>query len=341
MENLMMKNVLMAVVMISLLSISSAWAGSRSGQVTMNFDLSAQPLGEKVQLWIPYPVSNPDQQISKVRLVGDYAEAAVYALPENGAPLLYAEWPPQSVSRKLSLRFEVQREEIRRGDLPTVEPAWNAADYAAYLAPTVLGPTDGVVKALADKITKGKQSVLERARAIYDWTVENMYRNPDTIGCGLGDVCLLLQKPGGKCTDISSVFIALSRAAGVPAREIFGLRLGKKPEQDITGWQHCWAEFFLPGHGWVVVDPADVRKAMLVEKLELASPRVAELRDYFWGGIDASRFELSRGRDLVLNPPQAGSPLNTFGYPYAEVGGKALDFYAPKSFVYQFTSREL
>lgn len=337
----MMKNLLMMVFLISVLSISSAWAGSRSGQVTMDFDLGAQAADEPVQLWIPYPVSNPHQSISKVHLVGDYAEAAVYTLPETGAALLYAKWLPKSASRKLSLSFEVQREEIRRGDLPTNEPVWNPADYAVDLAPTSLGPTNGVVKELADKITAGKRTVLERARAIYDWTVENMYRNPDTIGCGLGDVCFLLQNPGGKCTDISSVFIALSRAAGVPAREIFGLRLGKVASQDITSWQHCWAEFFLPGHGWVVVDPADVRKAMLVEKLELSAPRVAELRDYFWGGIDAYRFELSRGRDLVLNPPQAGPPLNTFGYPYAEVGGKPLDFYNPKAFGYQFTFREL
>ena len=88
---------------------------------------------------------------------------------------------------------------------------------------------------------------MERAKAIYDWTVENMYRDPDTKGCGKGDVCSLPVKPGGKCTDISAVYIALCRAAGVPAREIFSVRLGKKDGEDITTYQHCWAEFFLPG----------------------------------------------------------------------------------------------
>ena len=119
--------------------------------------------------------------------------------------------------------------------------------------------------------------MLEKARAIYDWTCENTYRDPDTRGCGKGDVCALLKKPGGKCTDISSVFVALARAAGVPAREIFGIRLGKKAEEDITGWQHCWAEFYLPGYGWVPADPADVRKAMLVEKLKPEDKRTNEL----------------------------------------------------------------
>ena len=196
------------------------------------------------------------------------------------------------------------------------------------------------MKKLAQRITAGKKTVLARARAIYDWTCENMYRDPATKGCGKGDVCALLQKPGGKCTDISSVFIALARAAGVPARETFGIRLGKKAEEDITTWQHCWAEFFLPGYGWVPVDPADVRKAMLVEKLQLTDAKTREYRDYFWGGIDPYRLKIAVGRDLVLEPPQAGPPLNTFGYPYAEVGGRPLDFYAPQSFSYRIGYQE-
>jgi transglutaminase-like putative cysteine protease len=336
-----MKKIVLALCAMMLLTVLPATAANRSGLVTMEFDLGTQPVSKDVRLWIPYPVSDQDQLVGQIRLTGDYADSGVYTVRDNGTPLLYAAWPAGAKSRKLTLSFAVTRDELRRGDLPTSEPAWNPADYATYLAPTSSGPTDGAVKELADKIVTGKTTVLERARAIYDWTVENMYRDPDTIGCGLGDVCALLQKPGGKCTDISSVFIALCRASGVPAREVFGLRLGKKPEQDITKWQHCWAEFFLPGTGWVPADPADVRKLMLVEKLELDSSRVAELRDYFWGGIDAYRFKLASGRDLLLNPPQAGKPLNTFGYPYAEVGGEPLDFYNPKSFGYTFSFKEL
>lgn len=336
-----MKRFVLAGVAINLILVLSAWAGNRAGEVTMAFDLSAQPSDKVVRLWIPYPVSNQEQMVSHIRVSSDSAHTAVYTVPANGTELLYAEWPEGSKSRKLTLAFEVARDELLHGDLPIKAPVWNPADYAEYLAPTSIGPTDGAVKELADKIVSGKTSVLERARAIYDWTVENMYRDPDTRGCGKGDVCYLLIRPGGKCTDISSVFVALCRAAGVPAREVFGLRLGKKAQQDITTWQHCWAEFFLPGYGWVPADPADVLKAMLVEKLKLDSPRIVELREYFWGGVDAYRFQLSSGRDLVLNPVQAGEPLNTFGYPYAEVGGKALDFYAPENFVYRFSFKEL
>jgi len=318
----------------------AANATSHGGSITMSVDLSAHKAGETARLWIPYPVSDRDQTVGDIRVSGDFANSGIYTDSTHGTPILYAKWPKDATSRKLTLAFNVTRQEVRLGKLPEKEPKWNPADYAEFLQATSLGPIDGEVKKLADRITKGKQTVLAKARTIYDWTVDNMYRDPAVRGCGTGNVCVLLLNPGGKCTDISSTFVALCRAAGVPAREIFGLRLGKKAEEDITSWQHCWAEFFLPGTGWVPVDPADVRKAILVEKLEMTDPKVKEYREYFWGGIDPYRLRLAVGRDLVLNPPQAGAPLNTFGYPYAEVGGQPLDFYDPKSFVYTIGYRE-
>jgi transglutaminase-like putative cysteine protease len=254
--------------------------------------------------------------------------------------MLYARWDKGAPSRKLAVTMRVERQEVLRRDLPATEAAWDPADYRQYLAPTGLGPIDGEVKKLADRITKGKLGVLAKARAIYDWTCENTYRDPDTRGCGTGDVCALLRKPGGKCADISSVYVALCRAAGVPCREAFGIRLGKKDREDITGWQHCWAEFYLPGYGWVPVDPADVRKAMLVEKLSLDDAKTREYRNYFWGGIDQYRIRLSYGRDLTLNPPQSGTPVNYLMYPFAQVGGKTLDWLDPKSFFYRISYSE-
>jgi transglutaminase-like putative cysteine protease len=335
----MMKKTLLLLAMGMLVGVAPAGAQDRSGVVTLDVDLSAQVTGKDARLWLPYPVSDADQSVTDITVSGDFGESAVYTDTANGNPMLYAAWPKNAASRKLTLTFHVDRREVMYRNLEK-ERAWDPADYRKYLAPTSLGPIDGEVKKLAEKIVVGKKGVLEKAQAIYDWTCENMFRDPDTKGCGKGDVCALLHKPGGKCTDISSVYIALCRAAGVPAREVFGIRLGKTTTQDITTWQHCWAEFYLPGTGWVPVDPADVRKAMLVEKLKPEDARTKELHAYFWGGIDPYRMKLAVGRDLVLNPPQSGPSLNTFGYPYAEIGGTPIDFYNPKAFVYTITYRE-
>jgi len=331
------KRCLVLTLIFLAVSVGDGFAQTVSGRITMDFDLSRHQTGRETSLWIPYPTSDGAQDISKVRLDGDYAEAAVYTDKVFKTPMLYARWPKDARSRKLSFSFEARRMEIDRGELPVTEAAWDPADYAPYLAPTRLGPIDGEVKKIADAITRGKTGVPAKARAIYDWTVENTYRNPGTRGCGLGDVYRLLQDPGGKCADISSIFVALARAAGIPARDVFGIRMGKNVTQDITGWQHCWAEFYLPGYGWVPVDPADVRKKMLIENLRIDDPKTAEYREYFWGGIDPYRIRLSEGRDLTLNPAQQGGPVNYLMYPFAQIGGETLDWLDPATFKYTIT----
>ncbi len=337
----MKKTILLFAVLFCLaMPLTASAAQQASGTITMEFDLSDQPAGKEAKLWIPYPLSDENQVITNISVSGDYAESAVYSDTKYSTPMLYALWDKDAASRKLVFTFHATRNEVVKKDFPAKEDAWDPADYSMYLNPTSLGPIDGVVKALSDKIVDGKVTVYDKAKAIYDWICENMHRDPDTVGCGPGDVCSLLAKPGGKCTDIHSVFIALARAAGIPAREIFGIRQGKEDVVDITTWQHCWAEFFLPGYGWVPVDPADVLKMMLTHDLKLGDKKTQEYREYFWGAWDQYRVQIAVGRDLELNPAQQGKPLNTFGYPYAEVGGEVLDWYKPETFKYTITYKK-
>ena len=172
---------------------STALSKIHSGVITIDVDLSAQIQGQTARLWIPYPFSDQYQLISDIQTSGDYLSIGVYTDRYYGTPILYAEWPKDSKKRKLRFSFRVERREVRNRDFPAKEPAWNSADYAKYLKPTSLGPTDGAVKKLSDSVTNGKNTALEKAKAIYDWTCENTYRDPKTVGCGLGDVGRLLQ----------------------------------------------------------------------------------------------------------------------------------------------------
>jgi transglutaminase-like putative cysteine protease len=337
----MRKYFFLLTLIIFLMLVPNVWGKTVAGIITMEFDLSGHETGKGVQLWIPYPVTDQYQNISNVKIAGDYAEAAVYTDRTFKTPMFYARWENGSKSRKLNFSFDVERQEVIKQNFPANEASWDPADYSLYLADTSFGPVDGEVKKLADKITAGKTTVLAKAKAIYDWTCENTYRNPKTHGCGSGDVCKLLKDPGGKCVDISSMFVALARSAGVPAREIFGIRQGKKPVQDISKWQHCWAEFYLPGYGWVPVDPADVRKMMLKQNLKLSDSKTKGYRAYYWGGIDPYRIKLGEGRDLTLNPPQSGRPINYLMYPFAQVGDKTLDWLDPTTFKYKITYKQL
>ncbi|MDF1581840.1 MAG: transglutaminase domain-containing protein [Methyloprofundus sp.] len=317
----------------------SSLANGQQGHITIKVDLKVPETPQSAKIWLPYPVSGEYQLIENMAIKGNFVNSGVYKEPKSGALYFYAQWPKEAQEKKLEMGFKVSTQQRQATNLlDTGAPV--PVEIQQYLQPDGWIPTDGEVAEIAQSIQKDKTGILEKARAVYDWVVENTARDPNVKGCGLGVVEVTLSKRSGKCADISSVYVALARNVGVPAREVFGLRLGKEAEQDITGGYHCWAEFYLPGTGWVAVDPADVRKKMLLDKLELAD--IKELREYFFGAVDAYRMTLETGgRGITLQPAQEAKPLNYLMYPYAEVNGKALDYFDPESFHYSVQFKPL
>lgn len=319
-----------ALLVLALPSV--IFGASRKGTVTYSITLDASEKAQKARLWFPYPLSGDHQTIDDVSLKGNYTSSAFYRDRASGAHYFYAEWEGGGGERIFEMIFTAEVEERSFSDLQDRgEPI--PVEVRPYLLSTDCLPTGGKIKEVADRIVEGKDDILDKARAVYDWTVENTYRDPNIRGCGLGIVERTLAEKGGKCADISSVFVALARAAGVPARDVWGLKLGKHAEDDITSGLHCWAEFYLPGTGWIPVDPADVRKAMLVKDLDLEGAR--EYREYFFGSVDQYHLVLEKdARGIIFSPQQEGPPLNYFLYPYAEVDGTPLDYFDAKEFRY-------
>ncbi|NOY63860.1 MAG: transglutaminase domain-containing protein [Nitrospirae bacterium] len=331
-----MKRLVFYVFAILLLWASMASGGMKKGSIVMDFKIHSGK-GQHTQLWIPYPLSDDFQRISDVRIKGNYGRFGIYREPVSGAIYLYAEW--NNSTDVPELRFHFNAETKERSVKEMKESGNIPVEVRRYMKGNRFVPTDGRIREVAEQIIRGKKRILEKARAVYDWVVENTYRDPNVRGCGRGIVEETLARRSGKCADISSVFVALARAAGVPAREVFGLRLAKEAEKDMTGGYHCWAEFYLPGTGWVPVDPADVRKVMLVKKLSLKEAE--PYREYFFGKVDEFRIVLERGgRGVTLDPP-ASEPLNYFMYPYGEVNGKPLDYLDPKNFSYSIHFKEI
>jgi len=333
----------LALLLITCFVIAAAMpaaAKERRAEVTYSVELKAPADAKHVRLWLPYPMSDENQEITEVVVTGNSTSSGVYKEGTFGNSSLYAEWKDTKGPRTLTYSFKVLRRERVTKDIPASELPFSKTEFRKELATTRLADLKGPEKALAEKATAGKKTNQDKAFAIYDWIVENMFRDPNTKGCGIGDVDTLVRTLGGKCGDIHSVYVALARASGVPAREVWGIRIPSGKGGDMTKAQHCWAEWYSPGYGWVVVDPADVRKAILEKKITLEQAK--PLREYYFGAVDESRIAFGTGRDLVLNPPQSGEPLNYFMYPYAEADGKPLneDLYG-FNLGYKITFREL
>src|SRR5262249_57082527 len=117
-------------------------------------------------------------------------------------------------------------------------------------------------------------------------------------------------------TDFHTLFIAIARARGIPARWSIGFPLAygdgaPATDQTVAGY-HCWAEFYAPGVGWLPVDVSEARKH-------------PELKDYFFGHLSGNRLLISRARDFVLEPDASGRRRNYLVYPVARVDGRDLE----------------
>ena len=335
-------------------------------ELTKSFDVVV-PKGSqgKTELWVPLPSNNDYQNVQSVEFEGNYQTAYITENNKYGAKTLYANWDDKAQKRDLKIKLIVQtqdREPMVKGALDNYqqpEKIEYSVDVKEYLKPTDHIKIDGIVKQFADKITGGETNPLKKAELIHKWIVSNMERDNSVLGCGDGDVEKILTTGvlKGKCTDINSVFVALARASDIPAREIFGVRLGeaKKMAQysktafgsakdkiaNVSGGQHCRAEFYLAGFGWVPVDSADVAKMRLTEKKSVEDKDTQAVSKYLFGNWEANWVGFNYARDFNLYPQPELAPLNNFGYPYAEVGGDPLNSFDPKEFGYEFIAKEL
>jgi len=230
----------------------------------------------------------------------------------------------------------------------------NRAELEHFLRATKLLPTGGIVKTAATEITSGAKTDLEKARAIYEWIVDNTFRNPKTRGCGIGDIRFMLESKdlGGKCADLNALYVGLARAAGLPARDVYGIRVAKSElgykslgtaSENITKAQHCRAEVYLGGYGWVPVDPADVRKVVLEEppgNRLLDDEMVKKARARLFGSWEMNWMAYNFAHDVAL-PGSAGAPVGFLMYPQAETADGRLDCLDPDSFQYEIASREI
>lgn len=327
----------------------------RSFRITTRLDLPAAT-DAPVQAWIPLPsLEAPDwMRPGGDRWTGNAVKAEIATDPNYGARMLHATFAVGETAPAIEVVSEFSTRD-RAADLavPAAAPGLAAAERALYLAPTELMPTDGIVKETADRVTAGAGSDREKAEAIYHWVVENTFRHAATRGCGLGDVAQMLKTGflGGKCADLNALYVALARASGVPARDVYGIRvapsrfgyksLGANSET-ITKAQHCRAEVFLDGHGWVAVDPADVRKVALEEppgENPIDSPVVVAAREKLFGAWEGNWLAYNTAHDVVL--PGSAHKVGFLMYPQAEVAGALLDCLDPDSFRYTITAEEL
>lgn len=309
------------------------------------------------RVWLPIPSIDTEYQRSQdSSWSGNAGATRVVSDSKYGAKMLYGEFAEGAVAPVLELTSRIQTQNRALDWSRKVAAREDAETLKSWTQATDLMPTDGIVRDTARSAIKGAKTDVERAQQIFDWVVANTYREPKVRGCGVGDIKAMLEtgNMGGKCGDINALFVGLCRSVGIPARDVYGIRLvpsafgyrelSGNPAK-LQGAQHCRAEVYLKDYGWVAMDPADVGKVMRLETPEWikdpSHPVVAPVKKALFGGWEGNWLAFNTAHDVALPGAQVGSRLGFLMYPQAESGKGRYDSLDPDNFKYTITAKEI
>ena len=334
------------------LTLARASAGKwRSFDMTYTVEIPAS--SGATRIWLPLPYDRPFQRLESLTWSGN-TPVGIYTDTSTGTRAIHAAWAAGGEARKVTanIRVGTQPRAVSLTAGPTSGQTGSGAmpeEIARFLKPSEMIRTDGVVKDTADKIVAGKSDPLVKAQLIYDWIVENTFRDPKVRGCGIGDIRAMLTTGnlGGKCADLNALFVGLCRAVGVPARDVYGVRVAPSAHYpamgtgsaDISKAQHCRAEFWTAGTGWAPADPADIRKVVLDNKVALDDPKMPDLRRFLFGSWEGNWIAFNHSHDVKLMP--GGPVVNFFMYPEGETAKGRLDGVDPAAYGFKLTVKEV
>ncbi|HEX3701678.1 MAG TPA: transglutaminase-like domain-containing protein [Vicinamibacterales bacterium] len=339
----------------SLLAQDPPPAGWRTFEVTTRVSVMS-PAGP-TRVWLPMPLIAETPFQKTLHNASGASNGGHVSFHDDRAlttAMIMAEWPEGAAPVLSSTSRVAVRDYATDLTAPArTDTVADRAGLARYLQPSRFLPIDGIVKTTADSITGRARTDVEKARAIYEWIVDNTFRDPAVRGCGLGDIRFMLESRnlGGKCADLNALYVGLARAAGLPARDVYGVRVAPSERgfkslgaasPNVTKAQHCRAEVFLAGYGWTPVDPADVRKVVLEEPpggLALDSEPVTRARARLFGSWEMNWIAYNFGHDVTL-PGSAHGRLPFLMYPQCETANGRLDPLDPDHFHYDITAQE-
>lgn len=200
---------------------------------------------------VPFPIATGNQIVSdfKLRKPAD----AQYRVADGKIDIRLAEYPQSPEEAECDIEYVL----TTKLDRSPVDAAGNLvvsceedSDHSLYLKPDeglihVTPPIDELAKKLASNISNKWQVVNE----LWRYVRETLKFGSQYHAClvGADPLSQLIDLQWSDCLTGSSLFVALCRALGIPARLVGGLIIHPVAP-------HYWLEVFLPRHGWITVD---------------------------------------------------------------------------------------
>lgn len=307
----------------------------------------------RAQAWIPVPAV--DGEGWSKSLGSDWktnaAKSRLDRADEAGVYLVYLEWGEKEGEARVDISSHSEsRDRATDFTKPAKAAPLTEAQRRRYTAPLSFAPNTEWLRETAATVVDNAKTDLGKAKALYEWVVEERTCQTGELKAllGLGEDAVT---PQG-CDFLNSLFVALARSCGLPAREIYGVRvtgsqfgfqsLGAMPD-DVTAETLSRAEVWLADYGWVAVTPGDVRRVISGEgtgNLELTDPRVVSARVTLFGSWEGNWVAYNMGNDFVL-PDSGGISVPFLIRPRVLTSNGLLEENAPDGFTYKLATKEL
>ena len=204
----------------------------------------------KIQICVPIPSTDSVQTISTLRF-GGAGKPQILTDSKSGDRYALLTLNPTRLRGPAELRvaFEATRYEPRIDDPMPSDENRATKKLSRYVQADSMSLA---VANIAQTLTGNLTDPLEKARSLYEYVVAALNRDPADVHCKSKTISI--SGPPAACFEPTELFVAMARAAGIPARAQFGWLLPEDQKGGIVGRSHSWAEFFAPGLGWIPVD---------------------------------------------------------------------------------------
>ncbi len=229
---------------------------TRRAKVTLTHEVKSYGAGRigKLDVCLAIPENMPQQKINSLSF-----SPATYTLRKDrwlqGAAVFHYESIPAGATVESRLEADVEISNIRYfifpdrcgtlNDIPAEIRDRYTADGSKYMI------EDPYIRKIARDLAGDEKNPFAIARKMYDYVREHLEYK---LEGGWNAAPVVLKRGTGSCSEYSFCFIALCRAAGLPARYV-GSVVVRGDDASLDDTFHRWPEVYLPNYGWVTMDP--------------------------------------------------------------------------------------
>ncbi len=277
-----------------------------AGVETLAIPHEILPATGTLRIWYPLPVGTDSQRDITVGNLSHTEYIAAGPFTTGPIGYVYYEIPVEEIAGDLTIsadiaftsyeqRFEIDPASV--GEYDTGDP-----EYILYTASERNIEITDAVRKKAGEIVGDETNPHLRAQMIYHHIIETYpyshvpHGSLDARVPKIAESTYMFETGHGDCGTQSMLFSAFCRSLGIPARAIGGYQMLLAEDPGT----HFWAEYFLPGYGWVPCDPT---VADVADWLPVPDEEREAFKEYYAMNLDPARLVIQKNVDTPMDPP--------------------------------------